>query len=119
MLEGLTLISAHLVADFALQTEHMAQNKMDDLWVRAKHCFVHFATFSLVSVMMWGLVVGFAYGFVIAVVHFGVDSRRWDRDEGVLFNSDWEPFPIILDQTIHVVTMAGVYWSFVFVGVMP
>ena len=61
----LLLLLAHVIGDFYLQTEKMAENKTDHVrWVLI-HCLVYWAAFviAILPVFNWSLVL---YGFLTA-----------------------------------------------------
>lgn len=97
-------IVAHLVADWILQNEWMAQNKISLLhpaaWV---HAAIHAACL--------GLALGWVAGLVLGIVHVLIDTRvpvAWwikhykkcqKAPESVLI-------AMLLDQTVHITTIA-------------
>lgn len=117
-MEGLTLITAHLLGDFVFQTKTMAEEKMASARVRAVHCFVHLALFAIVAGLLWSVLTGFLYALILSLVHFVIDSRRWVRVKGELLHADWEPYAIVIDQTFHILTIVGLYWLFVITGMI-
>lgn len=97
---GLDLLAAHMVGDYILQTDRMAARKLSDWRVRAVHVVAYSLPFSVVLA---------AHGYpgewrtfmaLLMVTHFITDSRRWASGE------KWAPKPIMVDQTIHLVTLA-------------
>jgi hypothetical protein len=97
---ALALISAHLIADFPLQTNWIAKNKLSSWKIRLIHVFIHYiVTFALIIPF---LTVGKAHGiaFFISSVHFFIDTRRWAEEKEGL-----KSYPIIVDQTMHIFTL--------------
>jgi hypothetical protein len=95
----------HLIADWLLQNEWMALNK-----VRLSHpaSWVHGA----IHAVLLGLVVGWVGGVVLGVLHMLVDTRVPIRWWIKLFKKcDNSPdLPILLigcDQVLHLVCLAG------------
>lgn len=79
----------------------MAANKLTDWRVRAYHVGVYSLPFIVVALAY--LPFSWAVGFVgvNALVHFAIDTRRWaEPKEG------FESYPIVIDQTMHVTTIA-------------
>ena len=97
----LLLLGAHLVGDFVTQTRRMAAQKLTDWRVRASHVTAYTAGFAVVLLLAplnWAPYAGLLAA--IWVTHFITDSRRWSpRDP-------WPPKQIMVDQTIHVLTLA-------------
>jgi hypothetical protein len=98
---GLDLIAAHLAGDYLLQTNAMAERKLHDWRIRLWHVSVYSLPFLLVlfvnDVKLTRALLFLGLNFVI---HFILDSRRWASGE------KWAPRPIVIDQTLHVITLA-------------
>lgn len=98
----LFILTAHLVGDFILQTDWMASQKLERPSVRFAHVLVYHLPFI-------GLVLFFSpldtLLFILAsvVAHFVIDSRRWAEPKDEL-----ESYPIIVDQTLHLVTLTTI-----------
>lgn len=99
---GLDLIAAHLVADFLFQTDRMAERKLHSARVRAAHAGIHVLVF--LPLVLWHardrLLHGLVFLLLLGLTHFAIDSRRWASGER------WAPKPILVDQTLHIVTLA-------------
>lgn len=98
---GLMLIAAHMVGDYITQNDWMAAHKLTDWRVRALHVTAY--TLGFAPVAWWaGLAVWPAVAFLalVWVTHFITDSRRWASGE------KWPPKPILVDQAIHLTTLA-------------
>lgn len=100
-MDALTLLAAHMVGDYILQTHHQAIHKLTSPLVRAAHvttytlCFIPSAWLAGLSLSMAALFLALVW-----VTHFIVDSRRWASGE------QWTPKPILVDQAIHLVVLA-------------
>lgn len=96
---ALDIIALHLLGDFVLQTEGMAQNKLRSAHVRALHVLCYTLPFAL-----WGWWFfqwdGLWFALWVAVTHFAIDSRRFAA------NHPWPTKPIAIDQTLHLLTLA-------------
>jgi hypothetical protein len=98
---ALYIIAAHMAGDYLLQTHNMAMKKLTDWYVRMQHvwvysmCFVPVAHLAHVSD---GRALAFLYSNF--AVHFVIDSRRWASGEV------WPPRPVLIDQSLHAVTLA-------------
>lgn len=87
-MSDLRYLAAHAAGDFLLQSDWMAQNKLDHPFVRAVHVTVYTGVFTLVRrnplflALLW-------------VSHFVIDSRRWS-----------DSVPIWYDQALHIIALA-------------
>ena len=98
---GLDLIAAHMVGDYILQTNHMAINKLQCWKTRAIHVTTYaIPFFGLMLLYEASLIQKVAFVVLLWLTHFVTDSRRWASAEG------WAPKPILVDQTIHLATLA-------------
>lgn len=96
---ALDIIALHLLGDFVLQTEEMAQNKLRSARVRALHVLCYALPFALWGMWLYGwLGLWFAVG--VAVTHFVIDSHRF------AVNHPWPAKSIVIDQTLHLLTLA-------------
>lgn len=98
---GLWLLAAHMVGDFITQNQWMADNKLRCPRVRAFHVTVYTLGFVPVVIFAtsdWRRAVGFL--LFLWAAHFVTDSRRWASGE------KWPAKPLMVDQTIHIVTLA-------------
>ncbi|MWG36553.1 DUF3307 domain-containing protein [Halomarina oriensis] len=101
-MSDLSLLAAHLLADFPLQSDRMAAEKLDDWGVRLDHVAVHAVTTALAVALTKGVDRRLPL-FVAAVVttHYGIDTRRWAGPK-----DGFEAYPLAVDQTLHVVALA-------------
>jgi hypothetical protein len=114
------LLVSHFVGDWLLQADWMAANKRGRPWSAA--CIVHCLVYT--AVVGLGLVLAAAGGFVtltpvgtlgalifIFVTHWLIDGfnlpRAWNR---LVNRTEKEFVLIVLDQTMHLVTLAGLAW---------
>jgi len=99
---SLYLLTAHLVGDFPLQPDWMAAQKAESPVVRA----VHVLTYSVPFLPLLALTDGVtALTFVVssAIVHYGIDSRRWVEPK-----DHWSPPEMwvwLIDQIMHLCTL--------------
>jgi len=97
---ALALLSAHLLADFPLQSDQMAQGKFDSAETRLQHVGVHW----IVTGLFLALVVSpqkAAIGlFSVSIAHFVIDSRRWNIQDG-----QFDLYPIVEDQSLHITSL--------------
>lgn len=106
---SLLMLAAHMLGDYVLQTNYMAANKFTSHKVRALHvslytlCFIPVTLYAKV-----GYLNSFSFLGLVWLTHFITDCRRWASAE------QWCAKPIMVDQTIHIVTLAilGVYFNF-------
>lgn len=104
---ALALLAAHMVGDYILQTGWMAANKLNHWWPR----FIHVCLYTLCfwPVLMATELDGWhtaQFLGLVWVTHFITDSRRWASDK------QWCAKPIMVDQTIHITTLAVLGYSF-------
>jgi hypothetical protein len=98
---GLDLLAAHMLGDFILQTDDMALRKRGSWRVRALHVTVYCVPFLLLVAWHWpGAGRAVLFVALLWVTHFVVDSCRWGS------GSSWAPKQILVDQTLHVVSLA-------------
>lgn len=98
----LAILAAHLVADFPLQTDKMAAQKFESWRVRAVHALVH-APFYLPAALLafQSDLQAVIFTAIATAGHFLVDTRRWGKPKD---HAPW--WPIAVDQTMHVTTLA-------------
>jgi hypothetical protein len=98
---ALDLIAAHMVGDFLLQGSAMADEKLRDWRIRLLHVAIYSLPFVVVmigeDVRPARAAIFLAANFAL---HFLIDSRRWASAR------EWPPKPILVDQTLHMVTLA-------------
>ena len=119
----LKLLLGHLVGDYLLQWEFMAQNKFKNTlfgwWACFVHCFIYsvcvalfLSTYSTDILLMTGL---------IFITHFPIDKfslakyiLKWEGKDISKIGTD--PFAsfvyIVADNTLHFLLMAGGIWLF-------
>lgn len=100
---GLSLLAAHLIADFPLQTDQMAARKLDDSIVRAQHVAVHILVTFAALLLHVSPKMSLAAASTIGVLHFAIDVRRWAEPK-----QGFEIYPIAVDQSLHVASLAVV-----------
>lgn len=109
----LSLVLAHVIGDFYLQTDKYCQEK-EERKLSSKFLYVHIVTMGLLS---WATVpvAGFAiYALIIMASHFVIDVCKVYARKGM-----WS---FLLDQSAHIVVLATVTclfhipkeWSFLF-----
>lgn len=101
-MKSIDFIACHLVGDYILQTDHMAQAKLNDPRVRAEHVLWYSLPFLVVGLLARvGLARLAAFLVFNWIVHFLIDSERW------LPNDEWPPGTILNDQALHAVSLAA------------
>ena len=95
----LSLVLAHLVADFVLQTGKTCADKKERHW-KSPHLYVHaLIVLGLAWLVSWDIC--FWWGaLIIGVTHLGLDMWKSYREDKV------ERF--VLDQAMHMLVIAGV-----------
>ena len=97
----LSLVLAHLVADFMLQTGKSCKDKKERHW-KSPHHYVHAL---IVFGLSWLVSCDWTFwwcALVIGVTHFAIDMWKSYREENV----KW----FAVDQILHIAIMAGVAW---------
>lgn len=98
---ALALLSAHLLADFPLQTDEMAAQKLDSVFMRVYHCSVHWMVTGLFLMVTMSDYQSIAIGVVlVTVAHFIIDTRRWAEPK-----DGFEAYPIAVDQSLHITSL--------------
>jgi hypothetical protein len=98
---ALALLAAHMIGDYITQTGWMAANKLNNWRARAIHVSVYTAGFipvALLTKLTWSMVLLFVA--LVWATHFITDCRRWASGD------QWPPKPILVDQSIHIATLA-------------
>lgn len=89
-------LAAHAAGDFPLQTDWMAENKLDSRVVRLVHVAVYTSAFIPVVIASgWTKRQSATFLGTLATTHFVIDSRRWN-----------DAVPIWYDQSLHIITLA-------------
>jgi hypothetical protein len=96
---GLALLTAHLIADFPLQSDFMARRKLDWHSARLYHVLVHVVVTAVVLYPVVGDKAAFMAA-VVGVLHYCIDTQRWAEPKDGL-----ESYPIVIDQVMHVATL--------------
>lgn len=97
---GLYLLTAHLTGDFLIQPSWMAAGKLDSARIRAMHVVVYSVPF-LGLLLLYAADIALTFVLVNAVVHYGIDSRRWAEPK-----ESWQPpemWTWLVDQVIHLI----------------
>lgn len=106
MTEFLTLyaLAAHFAGDWPLQSDWMADQKLDSAWVRTQHVAVYTLVFvPLVVAAEWSALAGGLFLALLAGSHWLIDSRRWKQPV-----DGFESRPIWFDQAYHFVALGVV-----------
>jgi hypothetical protein len=97
----LILLASHMFGDFITQTDWMASNKFINWKARLFHVSVYTLGFVPIPfIAHMKLISALLFLGLIFITHFITDCRRWVSGE------KWAPKPIVVDQTIHVITLA-------------
>lgn len=97
----LSLVLAHLVADFMLQTGKSCKDKKERHW-RSPHHYVHaLIVFGLAWLVSWDVCFWWC-ALVIAVTHFAIDMWKSYREDKV----KW----FVADQLLHIAILIVVAW---------
>ncbi|MHB1035467.1 MAG: DUF3307 domain-containing protein [Pirellulales bacterium] len=107
----LALVTAHLVADFWLQTDgDLAAKRRFQLFAYLKHAAIH----SLAAYAFAGLWLVWQMPAVVLVSHFAIDSLkeaslRWlaPRDAQGERVASWKFWAILVDQAFHLAVLAA------------
>ena len=97
------LLVLHFIADFVLQSDHVAKNKSKDNKILLYHVSIYSLPFMLLISPLYGLING--------MIHFCVDyftsrltSKLWDSGKTHLFF-----VTIGFDQLLHILTLVWTY----------
>lgn len=96
---ALDILALHLLGDYILQTEWMAQNKLKSVYARLVHVNVYAFPFLIWGAYFYGLQGVFFY-VGVWITHFEIDSFRFYADH------PWPPKSILIDQSLHIITLA-------------
>lgn len=99
----LSLLVAHLLADFALQTRRGCKDKVERKWRSPYHYGHALVVFALSWLVAWDVRFWWC-ALTIGITHFAIDMWKSYREENVVWFS--------LDQILHVLILAGVaaFW---------
>ena len=99
----LSLLLAHLVADFALQTRKGCKDKVERKWRSPYHYGHAVIVFVLSWLVTWDVQFWWC-ALMIGITHFAIDMWKSYREENVVWFS--------VDQILHIVILAGVavFW---------
>ena len=99
----LSLLVAHLLADFALQTRRGCKVKVKRKWRSPYHYGHALVVFALSWLVAWDVRFWWC-ALTIGITHFAIDMWKSYREENVLWFS--------LDQILHVLILTGVaaFW---------
>ena len=95
------VVCAHLVGDFIVQSGDTAQRKREDPLVRGKHVLRYSLIMLVTTLYLFPPQVAVTFTAVQAVVHYGIDSRRWLEGRG-----NFEAYPFVVDQILHFTSLA-------------
>lgn len=107
------LLVGHLVGDFLLQSDNMAQNKGHHLRWMITHVGLYMVVITVILVayeLAHPLPLGWvaAAWFFLMITHVILDLRgfttRWMRFVGMSPDHAW--LPIVVDQVFHILTLA-------------
>ena len=96
---ALGIIAAHLIGDFPLQTQWMAENKLKNIYARAVHVSVYSLPFLVVAFVSLTIQQATVFLIVNWITHFIIDSKRW------YVNKTFSPGTIIADQAFHLMSL--------------
>lgn len=98
---SMVLLACHMVGDYIAQTDWMASNKLKNAKIRAIHVTCYSLCFIPAAIYSHAGATSAAWFFALLwVTHFVTDSRRWASGD------KWPPKPILVDQSIHLATLA-------------
>ncbi len=98
----LSLVLAHLAADFALQTGKSCKDKKERHW-KSPHHYVHaLIVFGLSWLVSWDACFWWC-ALIISVAHFGLDMWKSYREDKVIW--------FTLDQIAHILVIFGVAFA--------
>lgn len=98
---SIALLAAHMVGDFILKTDDMAGRTRDEAWPRLKHVTVHFVTAAIALMPIVAVETATLAAAAVMALHFIVDSLPLPEPK-----DDFEAYPMAVDQTLHVSSLA-------------
>ncbi len=90
------LLLAHLVGDYAFQTNEIAQNKTKNLVGLSKHVYLIFV--ANIMIVMPRTIAAWLGIIIITLIHFLEDSQPFSKKKGNVWI-------FLLDQAIHITTI--------------
>lgn len=108
-IDALPLLVSHMIGDFVLQTDWIAENKRRNPRALLIHVALYTLSFVPIIVLtcLGGLEwqIGLLILLTIAVTHYTIDSSKLD------LGSKWVPKALAVDQTLHLVVLAFIqFW---------
>ena len=97
---ALALLSAHLLADFPLQTDDMAADKLNCSIVRTAHVGVHSVLTLVCLALIVPVPVASTTALAVSAMHWLIDTRRWAKPK-----DGFELYPIAVDQSLHIASL--------------
>jgi len=95
----LKLLTAHLIADFILQTDRMVADK-GSIPTSLRHALIHFLAYTVVLIPLSVHVGVLVILAMCAAIHATLDVLK-----ARLTGDGWRPF--LFDQALHIITLAG------------
>jgi hypothetical protein len=96
---AIEIVALHMLGDYILQTETMAQKKLTVWWVRLGHVLTYTMPFVFWGGWFYGE-AGIWFSVCVGVTHFLIDSYRFAP------NHPWPPKSILIDQSLHLISLA-------------
>ena len=107
------ILFAHWVADFFLQTHHMATNKSKCNIALASHVGTYGFVFFVISLSLFPncLINGFLWVAINMLAHFATDYVTSRASSALYKEQRFHEFFVVigLDQFVHAITLCGTY----------
>lgn len=100
----IVLFAGHIIGDFYLQTQKMADEKEEKLRCVLKHCIVYFVAMLLTTIPFAGLEMLIVVVFA-AVIHMIVDVLKFFYVKGLKKKKHSKLKLFLVDQIIHTLTI--------------
>lgn len=97
---GLELLAAHMVGDYILQNDWMANRKQRSTMALLAHCLLYTMCFLPFLEYARTAVHAGLFSALLLLSHAIIDHRRWT------LGSTWPPKALMIDQTLHIVVLA-------------
>jgi len=97
---SIDLIALHMLGDYILQTELMAQRKLESAYIRFVHVNAYSLPFLIWATHFYEVKKGIYFFIGVWITHFAIDSYRFAK------NHPWPPKSILIDQSLHIITIA-------------